>query len=81
MDWRMVLKLVSMPPSQRWLTHGMPQRAASRAIASRAERLVPTNSTLPPSATVCLMKSAASRYIGSVFSRLMMWIRLRSPKI
>ena len=25
----MVLKLVSMPPSQRWLTYGMPQRAAS----------------------------------------------------
>ena len=52
----MVLKLVSMPPSQRWLTNGMAARCASLCTASRAERLVPTNSTVPPSATICLMK-------------------------
>src|SRR5690606_21474306 len=43
--------------------------------------LVPTNSTRPPSATTWRMKPAASWYRGSVFSRLMMWIRLRSPKM
>ena len=80
-DWRMVLKFVSMPPSQRWFTYGMPQRAASFWIASRAERLVPTNSTVPPSAMMPLMKLAASAYSGCVFSRLMMWILLRSPKM
>ena len=80
-DCRMVLKLVSMPPSQRWFTKGMPQRVASSWIASRALRLVPTNSTLPPSPTTFLMKSAAWLYRGSDFSRLMMWILLRSPKM
>ena len=59
-DWRMVLKLVSMPPSQRWFTNGCPQRSASFWTASRAERLVPTNSTVPPSAMTPLMKCAAS---------------------
>ena len=54
-----VWKLVSMPPSQRWFTYGMPTRAACSAIASCACFLVPTNSTLPPSATVFLMKSNA----------------------
>ena len=40
-DWRTVLKLVSMPPSQRWVTYGMLQRrSASRCdcIACRALR-------------------------------------------
>ena len=59
-DWRMVLKFVSMPPSQRWLTNGWPERSASFCIASRAERLVPTKSTVPPSATTPLMNWAAS---------------------
>jgi hypothetical protein len=54
---------------------------ASACTASRAERLVPTNSTLPPSAMTLLMKFAASVYMGCVFSRLMMWIRFRSPKM
>ncbi len=80
-DWRMVLKLVSMPPSQRWLTNGCTARSASFWIDSRAERLVPTNSTVPPSAMTPLMKVAASVYIGCVFSRLMMWILFRSPKM
>ncbi len=77
----MVLKLVSMPPSQRWFTYGCAERVASFWIDSRAERLVPTKSTLPPSAITPLMKFAASAYIGCVFSRLMMWILLRSPKM
>ncbi len=59
----------------------MAQRTASFCIASRAERLVPTNSTVPPSATTCLMNAAASANSGCVFSRLMMWILLRSPKM
>ncbi len=61
MDCRMVLKFVSMPPSHRWLTKGMPQRMASACIASRAERLVPTNSTLPPSEITLLTKSRSVR--------------------
>jgi len=81
MDWRMVLKFVSMPPSQRWFTNGCAARSASFWIASRAERLVPTNSTLPPSEITPLMNCAASAYIGCVFSRLMMWILFRSPKM
>src|SRR5690606_40674397 len=34
-----VRKLVSVPPSQRWVMYGMPQRSASSLIASRALRL------------------------------------------
>jgi hypothetical protein len=50
-------------------------------MESRAERLVPTNSTVPPSAITPLMKPAASEYMGCVFSRLIMWILFRSPKM
>ena len=56
-------------------------RDASFWTASRAERLVPTNSTLPPSAATLLMNAAACAYRGCVFSRLIMWILLRSPKM
>ena len=56
---QMVLKSVSIPPSQRWLTYGIAARCASFWTASRAERLVPTNSTVPPSATICLINEAA----------------------
>ena len=38
-----VEKLVSMPPSQRWFTYGMPTRVASSAMDSCACFLVPTN--------------------------------------
>ena len=44
----MVRKFVSRPPSQRWLTYGMPARAACDATASRDCFFVPTNSTVPP---------------------------------
>ena len=55
--WCTVWKLVSMPPSQRWLTKGIPTRFACSAIASWACFLVPTNITLPPLATAPLMKA------------------------
>ncbi len=60
-DCRIVLKFVSMPPSQRWLTYGIPQRSASSLIACRAARFEPTNSTTPLSATSLRTNSAASR--------------------
>jgi hypothetical protein len=44
----MVFQLVSMPPSQRWLTKCWPEARAACAIGSCAWRLVPTNRTLPP---------------------------------
>src|ERR1700736_2336660 len=59
----------------------MLQRVTSFCTASRAERFVPTNSPLPPSAATPLMNAAAWAYRGCVFSRLMMWILLRSPKM
>ena len=52
-----VLKLVSMPPSQRWLTYGIPTRVAWSAIGSWACFLVPTKRTEPPWATVSLTNS------------------------
>ena len=55
--WWTVWKFVSMPPSQRWLTYGMPTRVACSAMASCACFLVPTNMTVPPRATVSLMKA------------------------
>ena len=48
----MVTKLVSMPPSQRWLTYGLPARVASSAIGSWACFLVPTKRIVSPRATV-----------------------------
>jgi hypothetical protein len=48
----MVVKLVSIPPSQRKFTYGIPTRSAWVLIDSWACFLVPTNSTLPPLATV-----------------------------
>jgi hypothetical protein len=51
-ELEIVFQLVSMPPSQRWLTKCWPHARAASAIGSCAWRLVPTNSTLPPAATV-----------------------------
>jgi hypothetical protein len=50
-EFEIVFQLVSMPPSQRWLTKYWPQRFAASATGSCAWRLVPTNSTRPPPAT------------------------------
>ena len=46
---RIVRKLVSVPPSQRSVTYGMPVRCAAARTASRAERFVPTKRIFPPS--------------------------------
>ena len=54
-----VWKLVSMPPSQRWLTNGIPTRVACSEMASWACFLVPTNRIWPPRATVSLTKAYA----------------------
>src|SRR5260364_259645 len=69
-----VLKLVNIPPNQRILIYGMPARAASNAMASRAPRLAPTNRIVPRPAEIRRAYCSASRYIGSVFSRLIIWI-------
>src|SRR6185312_9836196 len=69
------------PPSQRWLTKCWPEACAASAIASCAWRLVPTNSTLPPRATVCWTKSSARANSGTDCDRSMMWTPLRSPKM
>jgi len=74
-----VLKLVSMPPSQRWSTYGMPARLASCAITSRAWRLVPTIRIVPRRAESWRTNFIASLKSGCVFSRLMMWILFRWP--
>ena len=52
-----VLKLVSMPPSQRWLTYGIPTRVACSAMGSWACFFVPTKRMVPPWATVSLTNS------------------------
>jgi hypothetical protein len=49
-----------------------PNGAPRRAIGSCAWRLVPTNSTLPPWATVPAMKSSARANSGTVCDRSMM---------
>ena len=54
-----VEKLVSIPPSQRWLTYGIPTRPACSAMTSWACFLVPTYRIVPPWATVSLMNSYA----------------------
>ena len=51
------------------------------ATISRAWRLVPTIKTVPRLAASWRANLAASWNIGSDFSRLMMWIRLRWPKM
>ena len=80
-DCLTVLKLVSMPPSQRWSTNGVPQRSASSRMISRAWRLVPTNRIVPLFEDSWRTNFIASWYMARVFSRLMMWILLRWPKM
>ena len=78
---RMVRKLVSIPPSQRCETNGMPQRLASSSTATLAARFVPTNMMEPRLAAILLMKFIESISIGRVFSRLIIWILPRAPKM
>src|SRR4029450_5598911 len=51
------------------------------ATVSRAWRLVPTIRMVPRFAESCLTNLVASWNRGSDFSRLMMWILLRWPKM
>ena len=74
-----VLKLVSRPPSHRWLTYGMPHFSAHSLTASRACFLVPTNRTAPPLLATSAANRRASASRCSVCSRSMMWIPSRSP--
>ncbi len=70
--FEMVLKFVSIPPSQRWLTYGIPTRVACSATGSWACFLVPTKRTEPPCATVSLTKSYAVLMYDSDCCRSMM---------
>ncbi|MNR55571.1 hypothetical protein D3C85_1759720 [compost metagenome] len=73
--------MVRVPPSQRWVMYGMLQRSASSLMASRALRLVPRNRIMPRFWAMPEMKFIASLKSGTVFSRLMMWILPRAPKM
>jgi len=68
----MVSKLVSIPPSQRSLTYGMPHFSAKLRTGSWACFLVPMNSTVPPSADRSRTKLYAASTRDSVCSRSMM---------
>src|SRR3546814_10619273 len=81
MELEIVFQLVSMPPSQRWLTKCWPDARAASAIGPCAWRLVPTYSTLPPAAEVDEMKSSARAKSGTVCDRSRMWMPLRAPKM
>ncbi len=67
-----VPKLVSMPPSHRWLTKGIPTRAACSATASCACFFVPTKRIVPPWATVSRTNSKARSMSVSDCCRSMM---------
>lgn len=77
----MLRKLVSVPPSQRWLTYGMLQRFACCSVAARAWRLVPTKTTSPPSATSRVRNFFARRIPLTVSFRSIMWMKFRLPKM
>ena len=81
MRFLIVVKLVSMPPSQRLLTYGWLDRAASWATGSWACFLVPTKRTWSPRATVSRTNSRATSSRWTVWARSMMWIPLRSAKM
>ena len=80
-DWLMVFQLVSMPPSQRWLTKCWLHERAASAIGCCAWRLVPTNSTFPPDWTEPEMNSSARANSGTVCERSKIWMPLRAPKM
>jgi hypothetical protein len=73
----MVRKLVSVPPSQRSVTKGMPTPLACCSMAPLACRLVPTNSTSRPSATVRCRNRFASSMPLTVSLMSMMEMPLR----
>ena len=67
-----VWKFVSRPPSQRWLTYGMPAFSATSLMESRACFLVPTNSTVPPRWATSELNWRACSSSACVLSRSMM---------
>ncbi len=67
-----VWKLVSIPPSQRSLTYGIPTRVACSATASWACFLVPTNMIVPPRETVSRTYEYARSIAVSDWVRSMM---------
>src|SRR5829696_4393095 len=69
---RIVLKLVSSPPSQRRFTYGIWHRSAHCSTESRACFLVPTNRITPPFAATSVTKSVACFSSSSVWRRSMM---------
>jgi hypothetical protein len=77
----MVWKLVSVPPSQRFVTNGMPQRPASASMDSCACFFVPTKTIVSPRDATPRAKSIACCKSGTVCWRSMMWILLRSVKM
>ena len=76
-----VLKLVSVPPSQRWVTWYCPERAASSRMTSCACFLVPTNSTDSPREQMSMTAWNAPRKSFTVCCRSMMWMPFRAPKM
>ncbi len=67
-----VAKFVSIPPSQRSVTYGMPQRVAYSLIATLACFLVPTKRTEPPLSDTSRTKAHAFCSARRVFCRSMM---------
>ena len=57
--FRMVVRLVSVPPSQRWFTKSWPVAVAASRTASWACFLVPTKRILPPPRTIFVRYSVA----------------------
>ena len=49
---KIVWMFVSVPPSHRWLTKGIPQRLACISTLGWICFLVPTNRSVPPPATM-----------------------------
>ena len=76
-----VMKFVSIPPSQRVFTECCPERCAASAMDSCACFFVPTKRTLSPRRTVSRTNSSASSSSETVWARSMMWIPLRSAKM
>src|ERR671922_420933 len=67
----MVRQFVIRPPSQRWLTYGMPTRFACSSTASCACFFVPTNRTVPFFPARSRAKSHAWSSSSAVFCRSM----------
>ena len=67
-----VCQFVSRPPSQRWLTYGMPVRFASLSTPSCACFFVPTKRTVPPRSATLRRNCCASSSRSEVWVRSMM---------